>query len=201
MTPETDETPPLPPLPITGVAEADRLLAEEPLALLLGMLLDQQVPMEWAFRGPWSLKQRLGGELDAIAIASLDPEALVAVFCDKPALHRYPAAMARRAHAVCLHVAERYDGDAGAIWRGERSAQKLYARIRQLPGYGEEKAKILLAILGKRFGVAPRGWKALALPFSDRVPRSAADVSGPEALARVRAFKREQKRRGLGKAD
>lgn len=144
-------------MPVTGDPDADRLLVRDPLALVLGMLLDQQVPMEWAFRGPATLADRLGG-LDARAIAAMDPEDLVAVFCEKPALHRYPASMARRAHELCAFVVERYDGDAGRIWKGVRSGDALYARVRELPGYGDEKAKILVAILAKRLGKRPAGW-------------------------------------------
>lgn len=188
-------------LPITGDDAADTLLEENPLALLIGMLLDQQVPMEWAFRGPANLEQRLGEPLTAEAVAKRDPEALVATFCDKPALHRYPAVMARRTHALCVYVLEELGGDAAAIWREVESAEVVLRGIRALPGYGGEKAKILLAILGKRFGLRPRGWKRVAAPFSDAKPRSAADVSSKEALVRVRAFKRAQKAQGKGKAD
>ena len=174
---------------------------DEPLALLIGMLLDQQVPMEWAFKGPATLKARLGGVLDASAIAAMDPEDLVAVFCEKPAMHRYPAAMARRAHELCAVLVERYDGDAGAVWRDVRSGNELYGRLRDLPGYGDEKAKIFVAILGKRLGVRPRGWKAAAEPFSDATPRSVADIHSPESLSRVREFKKAMKAKGKGKAD
>ncbi len=188
-------------MPITGDPQADKLLMTDPLALLLGMLLDQQVPMEWAFKGPATLKERLGGELDATAIAAMDPEDLVAVFVAKPALHRYPAAMARRAHDLCQFLVEHYDGDAGAVWRGVRSGDELYRRIRQLPGYGEEKSKIFLAILAKRLGKRPAGWEAAAAPFSDTTPRSVADIDSAESLAKVREFKKLKKAQGKGKAD
>lgn len=187
-------------MPVTGDPEADRLLVTDPLALLIGMLLDQQVPMEWAFRGPATLADRLGG-LDAAAIAGMDPEELEAVFRTKPALHRYPAAMARRTQELCAHVVERYDGDAGRIWRGARSGDALYARLRELPGYGEEKAKIFLAILAKRLGKRPAGWELAAAPFSDDQPRSVADIDSPEALLQVRAWKKARKAEGKGKAD
>jgi uncharacterized HhH-GPD family protein len=187
-------------IPVTGIPEADRLLVTDPLALLIGMLLDQQVPMEWAFKGPLSLKERLGG-LDAAAIAATDPEQLVEVFCTKPALHRYPAVMARRTHELCLYLVDHYDGDAARVWKGVRSGDELYRRLRELPGYGEEKAKIFLAILAKRLGKRPAGWEAAAAPFSDDVPRSVADISSAEALAEVRAFKKAQKAKGKGKAD
>lgn len=177
---------------ITGDADADKLLNTDPLALLLGMLLDQQVPMEWAFRGPATLKERLG-HLDATKIAAMDPEALVAVFCDKPALHRFPAAMARRAHELCVIVTERYGGDAARVWKGVKSGPELAARLRALPGYGEEKAKIFMAILAKRFGVRPAGWEECAGAFADPTPRSVADVSSPETLAEVREFKKAMK--------
>jgi uncharacterized HhH-GPD family protein len=178
--------------PITGDAEADRLLVDDPLALVIGMLLDQQVPMEWAFRGPLSLRERLGG-LDAGAIAAMPVDDLEAVFRDKPALHRYPGSMAKRTHALCEHVVAEYGGDAGAIWRGVDDPAVLLARLRALPGYGDDKARILLAILGKRFGVAPSGWEREAGRFADDQPRSAADVDSREALQRVRAFKKDQK--------
>ena len=190
-----------PTMPITGDAEADRLLVTDPLALLLGMLLDQQVPMEWAFRGPATLKERLGGRLDATAIAAMDPEDLVAVFVAKPALHRYPAAMARRAHDLCQFLVDHYDGDAEAVWRGVRNGDELLRRVRELPGYGDEKAKIFVAILAKRMGKRPTGWEAVAAPFSDSTPRSVADIDSPESLARVREFKKMMKAKGKGKAD
>ena len=185
----------------TPDADANRLLAAEPLAVMIGMLLDQQVPMEWAFKGPWSLKDRLGGELDAGAIAAMGEDAVVEVFCAKPALHRYPAVMGRRTHELCQFLVDHYDGDAGKVWRGVRSGDELYRRLRELPGYGEEKAKIFLAILAKRLGKKPAGWEAAAAPFSDDVPRSVADVASPEALLKVREFKKAQKAAKKSKAD
>ena len=178
--------------PITGDEAADTLLVEDPLALVIGMLLDQQVPMEWAFRGPATLSERLGG-LDATRIAAMTPDALEAVFKEKPALHRYPGSMAKRTHALCVHVVDTYGGDAAKIWHGVRDAEVLLGRLRALPGYGEDKAKIMLAILAKRFGRAPAGWERVAAPFSDDRPRSAADIDSPEALLRVREWKRAQK--------
>ncbi|MGD9792779.1 MAG: HhH-GPD-type base excision DNA repair protein [Acidimicrobiia bacterium] len=179
-------------LAITGNVDQDHLLNTEPLALLLGMLLDQQVPMEWAFRGPSTLRDRLG-HLDAAQIAAMDPEALVAVFCDKPALHRYPAAMARRAHELCVHITDRYRGDAGKLWRSVKTGDVLFARLRDLPGYGDEKAQIFVAILAKRFGVRPSGWEAVAGPFADTTPRSVADVHDRASLGEVRSFKKAMK--------
>ena len=190
-----------PAIPITGDTEADLLLERDPFALLLGMLLDQQVPMEWAFLGPYTLRERLGGRLDAAAIAAMDPEELVAVFCAKPAMHRYPAAMARRVHELCVHVVELYGGDASKIWFRVTDGDELYRRVRALPGYGEEKAKIFLAILAKRLGKKPAGWEVAAAPFSDHVPRSVADVSSAKALEQVREFKKARKAAGKSKAD
>jgi len=187
-------------MPVTGDPAADELLVSDPLALVIGMLLDQQVPMEWAFRGPATLRDRLG-RLDCTAIAAMEPEALEAVFKEKPALHRYPASMARRTHALCVHIVEHYDGDAAKIWTGVRDPSELFDRIRALPGYGEEKAKIFLAILGKRLQVAPKGWEACAAPFSDTQPRSVADIDSRENLERVRAWKQAQKAKGKSKAD
>jgi uncharacterized HhH-GPD family protein len=185
--------------PITGDPAADQLLIDDPLALLLGMLLDQQVPMEWAFRGPASLSARLGG-LDARKMAAMPEDELVAAFRDKPALHRYPGSMGKRAHALCRVIVDEYDGDAANVWRGVDDPKEVLARLKALPGYGEEKAKILLAVLGKRFGVAPAGWEKLAKPFGDATPRSVADVDSPEALERVRTWKKAQKAKGKTKA-
>lgn len=179
--------------PITNDPEADALLAADPLALVIGMLLDQQVPMEWAFRSPSTLKARLGDRFRADAIAAMDPEDLVAVFCDKPALHRYPAAMARRVHELCVHVVENHDGDPARIWKGVRSGEALYQRVRALPGFGEEKAQIFVALLAKRFHRAPVGWQEAAGAFADDEPRSVADISSREAFTEVRAWKKAQK--------
>lgn len=179
-------------MPVTGDPAVDDFLVTDPLALVIGMLLDQQVPMEWAFRGPATLRDRLG-RLDCAAIAAMSPEDLEAVFKEKPALHRYPGSMAKRTHALCVHVMEEYGGDAGAIWTGVKDPQVLFERIRALPGYGDEKAKIFLAILGKRLQVAPKGWEEYAAPFSDDNPRSVADIDSPENLQRVRAWKQAQK--------
>jgi uncharacterized HhH-GPD family protein len=187
-------------LPITGDPAADDLLVTDPLALLIGMLLDQQVPMEWAFRGPSTLRDRLG-RLDCAAIAAMPVDDLEAVFKEKPALHRYPGSMAKRTHALCEHIVAEYDGDAGKIWKDVQDPQVLFERIRALPGYGEEKAKIFLAILGKRLAVAPEGWEKFAAPFSDDQPRSVADIDSPENLQRVREWKQAQKAAKKSKQD
>ncbi|HEX2576857.1 MAG TPA: HhH-GPD-type base excision DNA repair protein [Aquihabitans sp.] len=187
--------------PITNDDEANAFLVADPLALVLGMLLDQQVPMEWAFRAPYTLAQRLGERFDAAAIAAMDPEEVVAVFCEKPALHRFPAAMGRRAHAVCAHIVEHHKGDAANIWRRAKTGEELYARVGALPGFGEEKAKIFVALLAKRFGKQPPGWAEAIAPFGDDQPRSAADVSSRERFAEVRAWKKAQKAAKKSKAE
>ncbi len=190
-----------PTIPITGDDAADQFLVEDPLALLIGMLLDQQVPMEWAFRGPMTLRERLGGELDAEAIANMDVEEFVAVCAEKPAIHRFPAAMGRRIHELCNELVEHYGGDAGAVWRDVDDARELHRRLRQLPGYGEEKTKIFIAILAKRLGIRPEGWEEVAAPFSDDQPRSVADVDSEESLGRVREWKKAMKAAKRSKQD
>lgn len=187
-------------IPITGDEAADQLLTDDPLALLVGMLLDQQVPMEWAFKGPRTIAERIGG-LDARRIATMDREEFVAVCAQKPAVHRYPASMGRRIHELCELVVDEYDGDASRIWTEVATAQELYDRLTGLPGYGAEKAKIFVAMLAKRLGVAPAGWEDVASPFSDGEPRSVADVDSPESLARVREWKRSMKAAKRSKAD
>ncbi len=186
-------------LAVTGDEAADRLLNTDPLALLLGMLLDQQIPMEWAFIGPFRLSERLGAGLDAHDISERDPDAFADLVRTKPALHRFPSSMAKRMQALCRHVADHYDGDAAAVWAGAATGKELFGRLRDLPGYGDEKARILTAVLAKRFDVRPEGWEEQAGAFADGQPRSVADIDGPEALQRVRAWKKEQKARGKKK--
>jgi uncharacterized HhH-GPD family protein len=188
-----------PALPVTGDPEADELLVTDPLARLIGMLLDQQVPMEWAFSSPLKLKERLGGVLDAGAIAALPLEQLEALFKGPPALHRYPASMAKRTQQLCQHLVDEYGGRAEAVWEGVTSGPELFKRLKGLPGYGGEKAKIFLALLAKRFGIRPEGWEAPSEPFSDDTPRSVADVDSAETLQRVREFKKMKKAEGKGK--
>lgn len=188
-------------IPITGDEVADQLLADEPLALVLGMLLDQQVPMEWAFRSPARLKERLGGTLDAGSIAAMAPADLEAVFKITPALHRFPGAMARRTHDLCQRLVDTYGGEAATVWTGANDAADLWDRLRALPGFGEEKSAIFLALLGKRLRVAPSGWEAFAGPFADDSPRSVADIDSRDAFDRVRAWKKAQKAQGRSKAD
>ncbi|MDQ2649155.1 MAG: Fe-S cluster assembly protein HesB [Actinomycetota bacterium] len=182
-----------PVLPVTGDPEADQLLVDDPLARLLGMLLDQQVPMEWAFGSPRVLRQRLGGTLDAARIATMPIEELEAMFKGPPALHRYPGSMAKRTQQLCQHLVDEYGGRADALWSGAATGPELFARLKALPGFGVEKAKIFLALLAKRFDVAPPGWEEAALPFSDELKRSVADIDSAQALAEVRAFKQRKK--------
>jgi len=185
---------------ITGDPAADELLNTDGTALLIGMLLDQQVPMEWAFAGPATLRARLG-HLDAARIAAMDEDAFVAVCCTRPAIHRFPAVMGRRIHALSRSLVERFDGHGEQVWAGVADGAELYARLRTLPGYGEEKAKIFVAILGKRMGVQPVGWRRAAGPFGDDVPRSVADITDAETLAKVRGWKQSAKAAKRDKQD
>ncbi|MFB0628100.1 HhH-GPD-type base excision DNA repair protein [Streptomyces sp. AB3(2024)] len=182
--------------------EADALLSRSPLAALVGMLLDQQVPMEWAFSGPYTIAQRLGADdLDADAIAAMDPEAFAALLSRKPAVHRYPGSMAKRIQQLCAYLVEHYGGDAEAVWRDAASGAELLGRLKALPGFGEQKAKIFLALLGKRLGVRPKGWREAAGDYGRaNVYRSAADITGPESLAKVREYKQAQKAAAKGTA-
>lgn len=186
-------------LAVTGDAAADKLVNTNPLALLTAMLLDQQITMEWAFMGPHRLEERLSVDLAPAAVAALDPEDFATAVATRPALHRFPGAMAERMMRLCHHLIDHYDGDAAAVWTGATTGAELLDRIRDLPGYGDEKAKILVAVLGKRFEIRPDGWEAASAPFSDDQPRTVADINGPEALNRVRAWKKAQKAKGRTK--
>ncbi|GIJ81314.1 uncharacterized HhH-GPD family protein [Micromonospora phaseoli] len=181
--------------------EANRLLARSPLALLVGMVLDQQISMEKAFSSPYVLAQRLGHDLDAREIADHDPEALVAIFAQPPALHRFPKAMAARVQEVCRVLVERYDGDAAQLWADPADGRALLARITALPGFGRQKAQIFLALLGKRFGVRPPGWQEAAGSYGDpNAHRSVADVTDAESLRLVREYKQQMKAAAKAKA-
>ena len=188
-------------LAVTGDHDADQLLIDDPFALLLAMMLDQQIPMEWAFKSPSRLKERIPDDFSAERLAALDPEKAEAAFKEKPALHRFPGSMARRAQELARHLVDHYDGDAARVWTEAATGQELLSRLKALPGYGDEKAKIFLAVLAKRFGVTPDGWEAAAGPFSDPTPRTVADIDSPEALAEVRAWKKAQKAKGKTKQD
>ncbi|WP_405734812.1 Fe-S cluster assembly protein HesB [Streptomyces sp. NBC_00028] len=175
--------------------EADELLGRSPLAALVGMLLDQQVPMEWAFKGPRTIADRLGADdLDAHEIAAQDPEAFAAVLSDKPAVHRYPGSMAKRVQQLCQYLVEHYDGNAELVWKGVADGRELLRRLEELPGFGKQKAQIFLALLGKQLGVTPKGWREAAGAYGETKSfRSVADITGPESLSKVRAHKQEMK--------
>ena len=181
-------------LHITGDADADRLLSEDPLALLIGMLLDQQVAMETAFSGPLKIEERVG-HVDAATLAAYDPDALVEAFRQPPAVHRYPGSMAARVQSLCAAVQDDWDGDASAIWtRDAPSGGEVLTRLKKLPGFGEQKAKIFLALLGKQCGFDGEGWREASAPYGeDGSFRSVADIVSPESLAKVREHKRAMK--------
>ena len=185
---------------ITGNADSDGLLNSDPNALLIGMLLDQQVPMEWAFQGPATLRERLG-HLDPVKIAEMDVDDFVAVCAEKPAIHRFPASMGARIHAVCSALADDYDADASGIWNDGADGNEVVRRLKALPGYGDEKSKIFLAILGKTQGVQPAGWRTAAGKFGDDEPRSVADITDEISLGKVREWKRAQKAAKKDKQD
>lgn len=182
-------------LVVTGDPEADQLLNTNPLALMIGMLLDQQVPIEWAFAGPFRLAQRLDGTLDAVRIAAMDPEELAAVAAQKPAVHRFPTMMGRRIHKLCEHLVDEYEGDPASLWSDTDDAEVLYKRLLALPGYGPVKAQIFMSILAKRFDCQPSGWEAIAGVFASEDLRSVADLGDPGALGRLREKRRSEKRR------
>jgi uncharacterized HhH-GPD family protein len=179
--------------------KANELLETEPLALLIGMLLDQQIPMEKAFTSPDVLRERLGGVLDARTIAEYDADEFEEIFRRPPALHRFPAAMAKRVQTLAKQLVEAYDGDAAAVWQGAASGAELVRRVGALPGFGEQKAKIFTALLGKQLAVRPDGWREAAGDYgADGVHRSVADVVDADSLEAVRAFKKQQKAAAKG---
>jgi len=188
-------------LVVTGDAAADRLLNSDPLALMIGMLLDQQIAIELAFIGPSRLADRLGGPLDAHRIAGMDPEEFVDICRTKPALHRFPAAMGGRIQEMCQHLVEHYDGDAAAIWRRVRKAEVVADRLAAVPGFGPEKVKIFTAVLAKRFNRRPQGWEEVAGVFATDNLRSVADLDSTEALVALRENRRRLKAAGKTKTD
>lgn len=188
-------------LAVTGDADADRLLNTDPLALMVGMLLDQQIAIELAFIGPSRLADRLGGSLDAHAIAEMRPEDFVEICRTKPALHRFPASMGGRIQEMCRHLVEHYDGDAAAIWRRVRRADVVRDRLEAVPGFGPEKVRIFTALLAKRFARRPAGWEQVAGVFADDELRSVADIDSPEALVALREKRRALKAAGRSKSD
>ena len=178
---------------LTGDADADRLLDTDPFALLVGMLLDQQVTMESAFAGPAKIADRMGG-FDVARIADADPDAFAALCATPPAVHRFPGSMAARVQAVARAVVDEYDGDVTRLWtEGDPDGATVLKRLKALPGFGDQKARIFLALLGKQRGVEPTGWREAAGAYGDDVPRSIADVRDPESRGRVRETKKAAK--------
>ena len=188
-------------LAVTGNADADRLLNHDPLALMIAMLLDQQITIELAFRGPARLAERLGGEVDARVIASMAPDDFIEICRTKPALHRFPTSMAGRIQDMCRHVVDHYDGDAARIWRRVRRAETTRDRLLEVPGFGPEKVQIFIALLAKRFDLRPPGWEDAAGAFADGELRSVADIDSPEALLALREKRRALKAAGKSKTD
>lgn len=183
-----------PNLALSGHPEADRLLSTDPLALLIGMVLDQQIPLERAFSSPYDLKRRLGGKLDAGDIAAMDPDELAARFAERPALHRFPAANAKRVQELCRIIEDQYGGRPSAVWEEAADGDDLYRRIRALPGFGEQKARIFIGLLGKQLGLDLPGWREAAGRFGQPgTYLSVADIVDGESLRRVRAYKQELK--------
>src|SRR5579872_425119 len=181
-------------LHLSGDADADKLLSEDPLALLIGMVLDQQVPLERAFSSPRDLKDRLGGDLDASEIADMDPDRLVAVFSERPALHRFPAANAKRVQDMCRILVDEYEGSASNVWSTASTGDELLKRVRALPGFGEQKARLFVALLAKQLGVRPKGWESAAGKFGEKGSfLSVADITDGASLGKVRAYKQQMK--------
>jgi uncharacterized HhH-GPD family protein len=174
--------------------EADQLLSEDPLALLIGMVLDQQIPLERAFTSPLDLKNRLGGQLDPAEIATMDPDELAEVFATRPALHRFPASNAKRVQELCRIIVDEYGGDAAAVWTSASDGDDLYRRVKALPGFGEQKARIFVSLLAKQLGVRPEGWEKAAGKFGQPgTYMSVADIVDGATLGRVRAYKQQMK--------
>lgn len=187
-------------LHITGDTAADALLTESPTALLIGMLLDQQIPMETAFTGPLKIEQRTGAS-DAAAIAGMAPEEFLEAFRQTPAVHRFPGSMATRVQTLCQALVDDWDGDAAALWTRpstgsgtQPSGAEVLRRLKALPGFGEQKAKIFLALLGKQYGFTGEGWREASAPYGeDGSYRSVADIVSPESLTKVREYKKAMK--------
>lgn len=179
-------------LHLTGDDAADELLSTDPFALLVGMLLDQQYPMEHAFRGPAKLHDRLG-HLDPARIAAMDPEEFAALAATTPAIHRFPGSMAGKVQAVARVVTEEYGGDASQLWSGADSGAELVRRVMALPGFGRQKAQIFTALLAKQLGVRPEGWERAVGDYALEGHRSVADVVDADSLGRVRSYKQQQK--------
>ena len=181
-------------LHLSGDPDADELISKDALALLVGFVLDQQIPLEKAFSSPRDLRQRLGGQLDAAAISEMGPEALGAIFSQPPALHRFPVSNSERVQQLCRLIVQDYQGKPSRIWETAKSGEELLRRVRALPGFGEQKAKIFVAFLGKQMGARPPGWQDVSSPFGGPGTHlSVADITGPESLVLVRAHKAQMK--------
>jgi uncharacterized HhH-GPD family protein len=183
----------MPTLTLTGEPSADELLSDNAFALLVGMLLDQQISMQLAFVAPARLAERLDGPLDPATIAALDLDTMEALFREKPALHRYPGSMSKRVHALATHLVEHHDGNAAALWEDAEDGADLLRRLKALPGFGDQKSRIFVALLGKQCGVTPAGWRDAAGDYGLEGYRSIADVTDEQSLESVRAFKQAQK--------
>ncbi|PJE08687.1 MAG: Fe-S cluster assembly protein HesB [Mycobacterium sp.] len=191
----------MPKLQLVQDPAADALLESNPFALLVGMLLDQQIPMETAFAGPKKIADRMGG-VDAAEIAHYDADRFAALCSEKPAVHRFPGSMAKRIQTLAQVVVDRYEGDAAALWTaGDPDGNEVLKRLKALPGFGEQKAKIFLALLGKQYGVTPTGWRAAAGEYGKAGTRmSVADIVDAESLGQVRSYKKQMKAASKGKA-
>lgn len=184
----------MPKLALAQHPAADTLLGKDPLALLIGMVLDQQIPLERAFKSPLDLQDRLGHRLDAVELADMDPDELAAVFAQPPALHRFPASMAKRVQELCRVIVDDYDKKPAAVWKTADSGAELLRRVKRLPGFGEQKARIFVALLGKQFGVQPTGWREAAGAFGAAgTYMSVADIVDSESLLKVRSYKQDMK--------
>src|SRR6202789_2746636 len=183
--------------------DADRLLSENPFALLVGMLLDQQVPMETAFSGPKKIADRMSS-FDAAEVADYDPDKFAALCSERPAIHRFPGSMAKRIQTLARIIVDDYDGDAAALWTaGDPDGPELLRRLKDLPGFGEQKARIFMALLGKQHAVTPKGWRAAAGEFGKAgIHLSVADIADARSLEKVRSYKKEMKaaKKANGKA-
>jgi uncharacterized HhH-GPD family protein len=168
--------------------DANSLLASDPLALMIGMLLDQQFKMEWAFHSPWELQERLGRSLDAADIASIEEAEFEAIFKGPPALHRFPNSMGRRTQAMCAVIADEYDNNAAAVWRTAADGEELFKRLKKLPGFGDAKSRIFVGIVGKRLGEGPDGWEDVAADWS-----SIADIESFDQIEALRQTKQRAK--------
>jgi uncharacterized HhH-GPD family protein len=184
----------VPKISLVGETAADALLEDNPMALLVGMLLDQQVPFETAFAGPKKIADRIGG-VDARQIADYDPEKFAAVCAERPAVHRFPGSMAKRIQGLAQIIVDDYDGDAAGLWTdGDPDGAEVLRRLKGLPGFGEQKARIFLALLGKQYGVTPKGWRAAAGEFGKAGAHiSVADIVDEGSLQKVRSYKKEMK--------